>query len=298
MTKEVISFLDVNRIQPNPFQPRQDFDSKKLEELAESIDTCGLLQPIIVREVINEAGGGMRYELVAGERRLRATRDILGKPRIKCIITKEVMTDQQSEEAALVENIQREDLNAMEQARALDTIMQREGLTQEQVAKRMGKSRADVSNLIRLLKLPKAVQDLVEAGRLERTKAWKIATVADPKRQESLAKHCVEHDWSFTKVRAEVDAAIQRGESPRIQRRVIRAEKPKVDLNQFILIKFTNAPDLNEFLACLIEQRYDCYTGADIMPALTTPTKPVDILTPVEKDDAIDLDQDPIADDD
>lgn len=147
----------VELIDTSPFQPRSHFEAKGLEELAQSILSGGVVQPVIVRRV------GQRYELVTGERRLRAA-VVAGLARIPAVIR--TLSDEQTVELALIENIQREDLSALEQARAFERLSAQFGLTQEEIAARTGKDRATVANTIRLLRLPKEVQQLLEEGRI------------------------------------------------------------------------------------------------------------------------------------
>lgn len=157
LPSEVASEIELDAIVPNRFQPRKDFDQEKLSELADSIRQYGVLQPVVLRKV------GDRYELVAGERRWRASQ-IAERPTIPAIVRD--LTDQEMTAIALVENLQREDLNAMEEARAYRQLMDEFGLTQEDVAKRLNKSRATIANVVRLLNLPEPIQDYVSRGTL------------------------------------------------------------------------------------------------------------------------------------
>lgn len=157
LPSEVASEIELGVIVPNRFQPRKDFDQDKLIELAESIRQYGVLQPVVLRKA------GDRYELVAGERRWRASQ-IAEKATIPAIVRD--LTDQEMTAIALVENLQREDLNAMEEARAYRQLMDEFGLTQEDVAKRLNKSRATIANVVRLLNLPEPIQDYVSRGTL------------------------------------------------------------------------------------------------------------------------------------
>lgn len=279
MTKETVTYLDVNVIQPNPYQPRREFDSQKLEELAESIDVQGLIQPIIVREVVSE-DGSHHYELIAGERRLRAVRDILQKPRIKAIVTKEYVTNNQSEEAALVENIQRENLNPIDEVRAIVAIMDREDLTQEQVAKRLGKSRSEISNLVRLMRLPKDVQNLVAQGKIEKTKAWKLAMIPDEAKLKATAQKCVDQDWSFNRLRDEVEKITTIIKSDKAPKKSRAAPAQKVDLSRYVLVEFEpgDTAAINEFMAYMVEQGFKCLTNQAIMDTLK-PTKAAAVET-------------------
>jgi ParB family chromosome partitioning protein len=150
--------IALDRIDRNPNQTRTAFDEAKLAELAQSIAATGVVQPVVVREI---AGG--RYQLIMGERRWRASQ-VAGKATIPAIVRE--VSDEQSLEMTIVENLQRADLNPMEQARAYERLSREFNLTQEEMAKRTGKDRASVANFLRLLKLTKSIQDLVEQGAL------------------------------------------------------------------------------------------------------------------------------------
>ena len=155
LSKQVLVPLD--EIRPNPYQPRKLFDEEKLQELASSIKEHGVFQPVILKSSIQG------YEIVAGERRCRAAR-MAGLSNIPAIIVE--FTDQQMMEIALLENIQREDLNAIEEARAYQQLMERLDLTQEELGKRIGKSRSYIANTLRLLQLPEKIQNYVLEGKL------------------------------------------------------------------------------------------------------------------------------------
>jgi ParB family chromosome partitioning protein len=150
--------IALDRIERNPSQTRTSFDEAKLAELAQSIAATGVVQPVVVREL-----PGGRYQLIMGERRWRASQ-AAGKTTIPAIVRQ--VSDEQALEMTIVENLQRADLNPMEQARAFERLSREFKLTQEQMATRTGKDRASVGNFIRLLKLPKSIQDLVESGAL------------------------------------------------------------------------------------------------------------------------------------
>lgn len=149
--------VSVELVQPSAFQPRLHFDPQGLEELAQSMRSGGVVQPVVLRPL------GDHYELVAGERRLRAAR-LAGMSRIPAIVR--TLSDEQALEISLVENLQREDLNPLEQARAFERLASHFALTQEEIAKRTGKDRATVANIMRLLRLPPEVQALLEEGKL------------------------------------------------------------------------------------------------------------------------------------
>lgn len=151
------SEIALDDIVPNRFQPRKEFDQDKLNELAESIRQYGILQPIVLRKTAD------KYELVAGERRWRASR-IAQLTTVPALVRE--LTDQEMTAIALVENLQREDLNAMEEARAYRQLMDEFGLTQEEVARKLNRSRAAIANSVRLLNLPEPIQDYVSRGTL------------------------------------------------------------------------------------------------------------------------------------
>jgi len=181
-----VRMLPIRLIDPNPDQPRRSFNEEALEELAASIRAVGVIQPIIV------APTGERYRIIAGERRYRASR-MAEQEEIPAIVRD---WDQQRQmEAALIENLQRDDLNPIEEARGVRRLMDESGLTQEKIAERLGKSRPAVANLLRLLTLPDSVQQLVIDGKLSAGHARALVTV-DRKRQVQLANLTVQQGWS------------------------------------------------------------------------------------------------------
>jgi len=171
--------IALDRIERNPSQTRSSFDETKLGELAQSIAATGVVQPVVVRELPGE-----RYQLIMGERRWRASQ-AAGKATIPAIVRQ--VSDEQALEMTIVENLQREDLNPMEQARAFERLSREFKLTQEQMAVRTGKDRASVGNFIRLLKLPVQVQGLVESGQLSFGHARALLALESPERMEAAA---------------------------------------------------------------------------------------------------------------
>ena len=169
-------FVRISLIEPNRGQPRKSFDEESLSELAESIKRFGLLQPLIVRKT------GFTYTIIAGERRWRAAR-LAGLKEVPVIIRD--FADEDAAEIALIENIQREDLKPLEEALAYKELMESYGLTQEAVAEKVAKSRAAIANSLRLLQLPKEVQELISEGRLSAGHARCLITIED---RESLIK--------------------------------------------------------------------------------------------------------------
>ncbi|HUU52040.1 MAG: ParB/RepB/Spo0J family partition protein [Candidatus Aminicenantaceae bacterium] len=182
-------FLDIaiDRLKPNPHQPRKKWDPKALEELAQSIQETGILQPIVV--VPDEEN----YTIIVGERRWRAAKKI-GLQTIPVLIRN--LTETQQHEAMLIENLQREDLNPIEIAKAYQKMTQNFSYTQEDVAKKVGKDRASVANTLRLLKLPGDIQELIQEGKLSMGHARALIPVEDPERQRSMAKRIVKDNLS------------------------------------------------------------------------------------------------------
>jgi ParB family chromosome partitioning protein len=192
---ESIHYIPIDQISPNPFQPRNRFDEEKIRELAQSIKESGVLQPLLVRKK------GETYELVAGERRLRAGKEA-GLEEIPVIIKD--FTDEESLEIALIENIQRENLNPIEEAEAYKLLQEKFSLTQEQLAKKVGKSRPAISNTMRLLKLPNSVRlkltnDLISMGH-----ARALLAISDPKTQEKLAEKIILDELTVRDIEKEV----------------------------------------------------------------------------------------------
>jgi ParB family chromosome partitioning protein len=186
-----ILFLDINDIKPNAKQPRKNFSDEKIEELAKSIEAHGIIQPIMVRQ------SGEGYEIIAGERRWRAARRASLK-QVPCIIRE--LSEEQNMLVAIIENMQREDLNPMEEAEALNQMITTFGLTQEEVSRSVGKSRPYITNALRLLKLPDAIQDLVVQGELSSGHARAIIAVRDDKRQLDLANRVVKEGLSVREI--------------------------------------------------------------------------------------------------
>ena len=183
-----VSMLPLSQIDPKSDQPRKHFDKEALEELANSISENGLLQPIIVREYL-----GGRYQIIAGERRFRASK-IAGLSEIPVIIMDK--DDRKAAEIALIENIQREDLNPVEEAMAFSSLMKEYGLTQEELSARVGKSRSAIANTVRLLDLPEEVLNMVAAGEISAGHGRTLLGVTIRENMILLAKRIVEFDLS------------------------------------------------------------------------------------------------------
>lgn len=198
--RESAQEIAINRIQPNAEQPRQVFDADKLEELAASIREHGVVQPILVRPV------GDGYEIVAGERRWRAAQ-LAGLRTVPAVVRE--LTGSQVMEIALIENLQREDLNPLEEARAYRRLLDEFGLSQEQLAKRLGKSRPQISNTLRLLQLQPEVQALVERGELTMGHAKAVLALESADEQVHIARQVVEQKLSVRDTEEAVRRTLQ-----------------------------------------------------------------------------------------
>ncbi len=193
-TEKDVKKIKITQIEPNKTQPRTDFDVEKIEELAESIREYGLIQPIVVK--LNKNG---YYTIIAGERRWRAARKA-GLKEIPAVI-KDV-SEQTEKEITLIENIQREDLNALEEAAGIKELMDVYGLTQEDVAKKIGRSRPAVANILRLLNLPEEIQKLVKEGTLSQGHARALLAVEDKAKAQEIAKLIIAQDMSVRQTEA------------------------------------------------------------------------------------------------
>lgn len=186
--QEQLKALPISDIYPNPFQPRIEFSDEELAELSQSIAENGLIQPIIVRK-----SDIIGYELIAGERRLRACKR-LGMTEIPAVV-KEV-TDQESRKQAIIENLQRSNLNPIEEAKAYRSLINELAYSHEELAKAMGKSRPYISNALRLLQLPQEIQTSIENGKLSQGHARALLAVEDTKKQLTIYHQVLTEKWS------------------------------------------------------------------------------------------------------
>ena len=186
--QRTVKEIELEKIKPGRFQPRANFDDEKLGELTESIKNQGVLSPILVRELgLNE------FEVIAGERRLRASKQA-GLTSIPCLVDQK--QDQDALISALIENLQREDLNPVEEARGLDRLKREFGLTQDEVAKSTGKARSTIANSLRILSLPNSILDMLSSGMIEKGHAKLLASM-EPKEAEEAAKKIVKNNLSI-----------------------------------------------------------------------------------------------------
>jgi ParB family chromosome partitioning protein len=211
--------IPLEQIDPNPFQTRSQVNEEQLAELAASITANGVVQPILVRP---QHGG--RFQLIAGERRWRASR-LAGKATIPAILRQ--VSDEQAMEITIVENLQRADLNPMEQARAFDRLSREFHMTQEQMAQRTGKDRASVSNFLRLLKLPSSVQGRVESGEISFGHARTLLGFEHAEEIEKAAQRIVALSLSVRQTESYVQGVLHPERKPEKERKV----KPALDPN-------------------------------------------------------------------
>jgi ParB family chromosome partitioning protein len=206
MSEEMVE-IDIDLIEPNSFQPRTNFNEEKLEELAQSIRSNGVIQPLLVRRI-----GDERYQLVAGERRWRAAQRA-GLLRVPCVV-KEIPEDKMLE-LALVENIQRQELNAIEEAQAYKRLIETLGFTQEMVAQRVGRDRTFITNYLRLLRLPEDIQQLVEIEKISTGHARALLGIDDPEIQRKLAKNVMDKGLSVRQTEYVVKSTIEGKSQPK-----------------------------------------------------------------------------------
>lgn len=184
---EQIQKIDLSKIKANPYQPRKTFDDDRLSDLATSIQTHGVLQPIVLRQTVQG------YYIVVGERRLRASQ-LAGLTEIPAIIKE--LSDSDMMELAIIENLQREDLNAIEEAESYQRLMNDLGLTQQKVAERLGKSRPYIANMLRLLNLPKDISNQVKEGALSSAHGRTLLGIKDVTMMKKISQQAIRENWS------------------------------------------------------------------------------------------------------
>lgn len=249
---EEIIELNIDDLRPNPYQPRTIFDEDALNELAESIKENGVFQPIIVKKSIKG------YDVIAGERRLRASK-IAGKKTIPAIIRQ--ISDEKMAEIALLENLQRENLNALEEAKAYKSLIEKLNLTQEELAKKVSKSRSHITNMLGLLRLPGEVQDMITTGKLTMGHARALSKLEDKEEIVKMANDITEKGLTVRDVEAQSESAPKKHQTIRKQKNneytyVQDLLRDKLDTkvkikDKKIEISFTNTADLNRILEIL-----------------------------------------------
>lgn len=211
-----ISEVALSQIEANPNQPRREFDEKALEELAESIRNFGIIQPITLRKLSDD-----RYQIIAGERRWRASQ-MAGLQRVPAYIR--TADDENMMQMALVENIQREELNPIEVALAYQHLIERYNLKQEELSEKIGKNRATIANTLRLLKLPAQVQMAIKNRQIDKGHARALLSLADPAMQVKFFKEVVEKGYSVRQIE-EMVAQINAGEAVKSGKRTLQDKK-------------------------------------------------------------------------
>ncbi len=245
-----VVFVNIDDLRPNPYQPRVKFDDEALDELASSIKEHGIFQPILVKKSIKG------YDIIAGERRTRAAK-LAGLEKVPVIIRE--VTDEEMMQVALLENLQRENLTAIEEANAYKSIIDLMHITQEELAQKLGKSRSHITNMLGLLRLNDNIQSMVLSNSLSMGHARVLSKLDDPSRQEELARKTIDENLSVRELEELSTSEVK--SKPIIQRREKSHEfdyienymkeklgtKVKID-NRKMTINFNNDKDLNRIL--------------------------------------------------
>lgn len=248
-TNDQIVEINLSELRANPYQPRKNFDEEALNELASSIKEHGVFQPIIVKKSIKG------YEIIAGERRFRASK-LAGMQTIPAIVKD--FSDEEMMQIALLENLQRENLTSIEEAKAYKSIIESMNITQDELAKKVGKSRSHITNILGLLKLPASVQDMVLYNKLSMGHARVLSKLDDPKIVEDLAQRVITEDLSVRKLESLVydneEKEVKTKKSSNNEYKYMEdflKEKLGTNVkinNNKISIKFSNVQDLNRIL--------------------------------------------------
>lgn len=248
-TNDQIVEINLSELRANPYQPRKNFDEEALNELASSIKEHGVFQPIIVKKSIKG------YEIIAGERRFRASK-LAGMQTIPAIVKD--FSDEEMMQIALLENLQRENLTSIEEAKAYKSIIESMNITQDELAKKVGKSRSHITNILGLLKLPASVQDMVLYNKLSMGHARVLSKLDDPKIVEDLAQRVINEDLSVRKLESlvydneekEVKTKKNTNNEYKYMENFLKEKlgtNVKINNNK-ISIKFSNVQDLNRIL--------------------------------------------------
>src|SRR5438876_2374925 len=252
--------VPIDQIQPNPYQPRRTFNEASIDELARSVREHGIVQPLVVMRA------GDKYKLIAGERRFRAAQKA-GLATVP-VVVKDSLKSGDALQIALVENIQREDLNPMEEANAYHQLHDEFGMTQEEIARRVGKERSTVANFLRLLRLPEPVKQLLASGQLSMGHARALLSLDSPKKQQQLADGIVRNSLNVRQAEMMASAVTKpaRREKPKdvftrdAEEKLTRALRTKVEIARrrrggVIDIRFTSEGDLMRIVEELTGRR-------------------------------------------
>lgn len=222
-----VQFIELELIRPNPYQPRKTFEEERLNDLASSIQQHGILQPIVLRQTVQG------YYIVVGERRFRASQ-LAGLTEVPAIIKE--LSDEDMMELAIIENLQREDLNAIEEAESYKKMMTDLNITQQEVARRLGKSRPYIANMLRLLQLPKNVAQMVQQGALSSAHGRTLLTLKDASKIKKTAKQAAQESWSVRYLEEYVNGLVSKDISMKLDRET-KGSKPKMIQQQERFLK-------------------------------------------------------------
>ncbi|MDU3863350.1 MAG: ParB/RepB/Spo0J family partition protein [Staphylococcus epidermidis] len=222
-----VQFIALELIRPNPYQPRKTFEEERLNDLASSIQQHGILQPIVLRQTVQG------YYIVVGERRFRASQ-LAGLTEVPAIIKE--LSDEDMMELAIIENLQREDLNAIEEAESYKKMMTDLNITQQEVARRLGKSRPYIANMLRLLQLPKNVAQMVQHGALSSAHGRTLLTLKDASKIKKTAKQATQESWSVRYLEEYVNGLVSKDISMKLDRET-KGSKPKMIQQQERFLK-------------------------------------------------------------
>ena len=222
-----VQFIALELIRPNPYQPRKTFEEERLNDLASSIQQHGILQPIVLRQTVQG------YYIVVGERRFRASK-LAGLTEVPAIIKE--LSDEDMMELAIIENLQREDLNAIEEAESYKKMMTDLNITQQEVARRLGKSRPYIANMLRLLQLPKNVAQMVQHGALSSAHGRTLLTLKDASKIKKTAKQAAQESWSVRYLEEYVNGLVSKDISWKVDKET-KESKPKMIQQQERFLK-------------------------------------------------------------
>lgn len=222
-----VQFIELELIRPNPYQPRKTFEEERLNDLASSIQQHGILQPIVLRQTVQG------YYIVVGERRFRASK-LAGLTEVPAIIKE--LSDEDMMELAIIENLQREDLNAIEEAESYKKMMTDLNITQQEVARRLGKSRPYIANMLRLLQLPKNVAQMVQHGALSSAHGRTLLTLKDASKIKKTAKQATQESWSVRYLEEYVNGLVSKDISRKVDKET-KESKPKMIQQQERFLK-------------------------------------------------------------
>lgn len=264
-SEESVFYIETHKIKPNPQQPRKDFDKDGLEDLAASIKKYGILQPILATKVEKPSSKGLEveYEILAGERRWRAAK-FLNMPHVPVIVKDSMDENSVRLEVALIENLQREDLNPLEEALAYKRFADEFGLAQKDIAQKVSKSREVVANSMRLLGLPSEMQESIRAGKLSKTQARALLAFSDSEKQKEMYKLMVSGAVSVREAEAEAKEVKKRpkakenGRFKDLEENLAKNIGAPVFIRSSpsggkILIKFTNLEELNKIAKVILD---------------------------------------------